>query len=379
MMSVDNVPALATVGAVLVVSTLFFCSGGNKGEAPPVAKKAPKAKKPKASPNPPEEAPKASNKNKKKALAAAAPPTERPASQAPLPSLVPVKAAAPAPAPAPPAASKQQQKKKQKAAGGAPKPAAAVVAAPLPVENEPVEEEEKPAPPPPEVAAPASKVATAPNVALPVEDGWTSVDTSKKDKRKEKAEVTAAAAKAADAALAAAASAAASASAAAAAASGAPAAAAVAKPTLPEKSIGVDPRKVGVLIGPKGATLKRIEELSGCRIHTAEGGPEERDTQAKVAPVRIVGPDPDAVALAEKLIIEVCSKGYAVAIEGGDFTEAAVEVAARCVPDLIGTGGSVVKALRTACGVHVAFPPEKKRTDESKPVKVRGKGQQVHV
>jgi hypothetical protein len=35
-----------------------------------------------------------------------------------------------------------------------------------------------------------------------------------------------------------------------------------------------------------------------------------------------------------------------------------LEVPPRSVPDLIGTGGSVVKALRDACGVHVNFPTQ---------------------
>ena len=46
------------------------------------------------------------------------------------------------------------------------------------------------------------------------------------------------------------------------------------------------------------------------------------------------------------------------------------QVGSRSIPDLIGSGGSVVKALRAACGVHMNFPPDKKRTDETKPVKV---------
>jgi len=38
--------------------------------------------------------------------------------------------------------------------------------------------------------------------------------------------------------------------------------------------------------------------------------------------------------------------------------ESILEVPPRSVPDLIGAGGSVVKALRDACGVHVNFPTQ---------------------
>jgi hypothetical protein len=48
-----------------------------------------------------------------------------------------------------------------------------------------------------------------------------------------------------------------------------------------------------------------------------------------------------------------------------NFVESVLEVPARSVPDLIGSGGCVVKALRDACGVHVNFPTQVHKAGEA--------------
>ena len=78
--------------------------------------------------------------------------------------------------------------------------------------------------------------------------------------------------------------------------------------------------------------------------------------------MRVVGTDAAACSHAAHLLTEMCSKGYSAEVSGGDFGEGGVEVPSRCIPDLIGSGGAVVRALRDACGVHVNFPPEGKRS-----------------
>jgi rRNA processing protein Krr1/Pno1 len=128
-------------------------------------------------------------------------------------------------------------------------------------------------------------------------------------------------------------------------------------PTKPSTTVTVDPKKIGAVIGPKGATMKHIEEVSGCKLRTIDRDP---DVQAKSAQIHVEGPDVESVREACRLVTELCSKGYSVKLQGGDFIEAFVEVNSRNIPDLVGSGGVVVKALRDGCGVIVNLPAQKK-------------------
>jgi len=142
-----------------------------------------------------------------------------------------------------------------------------------------------------------------------------------------------------------------------------------------------------VIIGPGGSTLKRIEEVSGCRVQIAERDPDAANgggggggawAAPKSVAVHLEGPDAESLAVAAQMVTEMCSKGYSAKVAGGDFVEAFVEVHPRVVPDLVGSGGSVIRALRDATGVQVNLPPAKKmqRADQwaggapEKPVRV---------
>jgi hypothetical protein len=129
------------------------------------------------------------------------------------------------------------------------------------------------------------------------------------------------------------------------------------KPTQPNTTVSIDPKKLGIVIGPKGSTMKRIEEISKCRLRTIDQDPS---IQAKSAHIRVEGPDVESVREACRLVTDLCSKGYSAKLEGGDFTESFVEISARSIPDLVGTGGAVIKALRDSTGAVVNMPPQKK-------------------
>jgi hypothetical protein len=89
-------------------------------------------------------------------------------------------------------------------------------------------------------------------------------------------------------------------------------------------------------------------------VQLPERGEVEGNTHIKSISVSITGPDPMAVKAAEKLVLEMCSKGYSAGLDDkGDFKEAVVEVHPRYLPDIVGSGGNTVKALRDACGVRV--------------------------
>jgi KH domain len=110
-------------------------------------------------------------------------------------------------------------------------------------------------------------------------------------------------------------------------AASAPAAAAAA-PAAPEEpvdfvksEVAVDGKKLGVVIGPKGATLRAIQETTGVEINTPKG---DRDNSVPVM-VSVAG-TADGVARATRIIKDLTTKGYSKAIAGPDFQEGGISV-----------------------------------------------------
>jgi hypothetical protein len=107
-----------------------------------------------------------------------------------------------------------------------------------------------------------------------------------------------------------------------AAASSSSSSAAAATETVPTEApttmqVAVDNKRVGVIIGPKGATLKQIQELTGVEIQT----PKDKDSKAEVVNVTVTGPS-TGVAVASRIINDLNTKGYSADLEGEDFNEA---------------------------------------------------------
>jgi len=149
---------------------------------------------------------------------------------------------------------------------------------------------------------------------------------------------------------------------------GAAAAAAAAVPVDTKVFVDVDAKKVGNLIGPKGATLHKIQALTETRIDT--GSKEKKEGPVKVSITSLAG---DAAKCNEekKIILELCQKGYSAALMGDNFTEASVEVHPSHIPLLIGTKGAVIIALRDALNVQMTMPENSKQVQaNAKKVKV---------
>lgn len=128
--------------------------------------------------------------------------------------------------------------------------------------------------------------------------------------------------------------------------------------------------KIGVVIGPKGAKINLIKEKTGVtRIDTMGGvctvsGPQESVDQAIAA------------------IKELLEKGY-MSLQFEDFSETKMEVHSSYLPDIIGRGGCVLRALRSELGVEIDIPqaarggPEAPR--DMKPVKLSIAGSKAQV
>eukprot|EP00927_Polykrikos_kofoidii_P022352 TRINITY_DN208_c0_g2_i2.p1 TRINITY_DN208_c0_g2~~TRINITY_DN208_c0_g2_i2.p1 ORF type:complete len:491 (+),score=135.87 TRINITY_DN208_c0_g2_i2:80-1552(+) len=108
-------------------------------------------------------------------------------------------------------------------------------------------------------------------------------------------------------------------------------------------TVQVPEKMIGAVIGPKGATLKMIQEKTGVtRIDTSGDA------------FTITGPA-DAVSKAEAAIDELKTKGYtSLAFE--DFAENVAMVHKNTLPDLIGKEGKIIRAMKEHLKVEVGIP-----------------------
>jgi len=109
-------------------------------------------------------------------------------------------------------------------------------------------------------------------------------------------------------------------------------------------TVKVPERKIGIVIGPKGARIKMIQEKCV--------GVTRIDTSGEI--FTITG-EPKAVAEAELAIKELIEKGY-MSLEFEDFAENFVKVHPSSFPDLIGSKGAVVRKIKDELKVEVNFP-----------------------
>lgn len=312
--------------AIGVAIAVFFL-GGDKTKT--VAETA-------SAPAPSTGAKKKKKKNKKKSKADIAAPApavveEKPKAPEPTPKVeepAPVVEEKKAPV-APPAngGKKKKNKKKQNGAAtnGAAKPAPAPAPAPAPPK------ETKPAPKPMPAIVPLQP-------RIVVEEEWATIP--KKSKKKKKPVVAAAA----------------------------PAPAEAAKPEAPKASVtvSIDASRVGIIIGPKGATMNAIQEKTGTKLDVNAPKPDENGgnqfrpvvggkSKAK-ATIVITDGTSEGMKAAKKAILELADRGYAALLQAEGFSENSVSVHPRFLSEIVGTGGKIIKAIQSELDVKLTIP-----------------------
>jgi len=130
-------------------------------------------------------------------------------------------------------------------------------------------------------------------------------------------------------------------------------------------SVAIDAKKVGVVIGPKGATMKAIEEAAGCQV---EVNAPDKDAPvgsgARQATVILSDGSPEQLAKARTAVLELAAKGYAALLQkDATFGESYVEVHPRHLSELVGTGGKTIQAIQKGCNVTLTIPPTSWRPD----------------
>jgi len=131
----------------------------------------------------------------------------------------------------------------------------------------------------------------------------------------------------------------------------------------------VPARKIGVIIGPKGVTLNKIRDATGCEIEMPERG--AGGDNAETAFVTLSG-DAAGVDGARQAIKDLVKKGYCSYTVGDDFQESTVSVHSSRFPDLIGSGGAVIKALQAATGARLNMPGDSRGANKNMQVRVSG-------
>mmetsp|Transcript_1072 Transcript_1072/g.1724 ORF Transcript_1072/g.1724 Transcript_1072/m.1724 type:complete len:496 (-) Transcript_1072:171-1658(-) len=167
-------------------------------------------------------------------------------------------------------------------------------------------------------------VEPAPTPAMPAADGWNVVEDKRKQKpKKAKKEAST------------------------------PVASEAAVPAAPEHAsvkVPVDAKKIGALIGPKGVTLRAIQEASGVTLTMPKV-----DRDAGPTSVTVVG-TAEAINKAKAIIDEICVKGYASVLEGDNFQESSITVGSMYLSEIIGKNGSCIRTLQDKLGVRVSIP-----------------------
>ena len=289
-------------------------------------------------------------KNKKKAAAkpAAAAPVAAAKAAPPAPAPKPAPKPAPAPAPAveePPTApatngGKKKKNKKKKngaatngAAAAAPKPAPAPEPAPAP------------APPPAPAPAPVVPAVKPLQPRVVVEEEWETIPKKSKKKKNSAQKKQQEAAAAAEAA-------------------------ASAAETKVSVTVTIDAARVGIIIGPKGATMNAIQEKTGTKLDVNAPKPEEkaaatnqfrpvvggRSKSTAKATVVISEGTTEGQKAARKAILELADRGYAALLQAEGFGESSISVHPRFLSEIVGTGGKIIKAIQSELDVKLTIP-----------------------
>ena len=117
-------------------------------------------------------------------------------------------------------------------------------------------------------------------------------------------------------------------------------------------SVQVESRKIGVIIGPKGSNLHKIQDGTGCTIQVPRLVQGSTSTYVSVT---IEGPA-NQLARAKQAVNDMTQKGHCEFTISADFAEDSVMVHPMYFPDLIGKNGKVIRAIQDMVGARVNIP-----------------------
>lgn len=132
------------------------------------------------------------------------------------------------------------------------------------------------------------------------------------------------------------------------------------------QELTVEAKRLGLLIGVKGATRIAIQSATDTNIQMPK---TEKDSTGEVT-ISVTGEEA-GVAKAITAMKELLAKNYCMLLADPDFRESDVTVHPRYLPDIIGKNGFVIKALMNHTGVKIT-PPVINKAPDGKITKAAG-------
>ena len=133
------------------------------------------------------------------------------------------------------------------------------------------------------------------------------------------------------------------------------------------KTIQIESRKIGVVVGSKGVNLKAIQEAANVEIRILK---DKEDDTAEFADVTITGETDKDVNLGCKSVQEMATKGYCLLLKGENFSEGSISVHASSLGEIVGKGGSTLRNIQDAFLVKINTPQGLVDRASTVPVKV---------
>lgn len=142
------------------------------------------------------------------------------------------------------------------------------------------------------------------------------------------------------------------------------------------KKIQIESKKVGIVVGSKGVTLKAIQEATECEIRILK---DKEDDSAEFADVTISGEIEKNVNLAAKSVLEMATKGYCLLLKGENFSEGSISVPSSSIGEIVGKGGSTLRNIQDAFDVKITTPQGNVDHKSDAPLKVGVVGDKLAV
>jgi len=134
-------------------------------------------------------------------------------------------------------------------------------------------------------------------------------------------------------------------------------------------TIAIESNCIGRIVGPKGTTMKMIQDNSDCKVDINDDL------------VTVTGPE-DGIPIAIQAIKELCEKGFCGLSYGADFQEQAMNIHPIYFSELIGKEGKVIRAIKDVLKVELSIPktpPNAKIREMTKKLKVGFAGKKPDV
>lgn len=144
-----------------------------------------------------------------------------------------------------------------------------------------------------------------------------------------------------------------------------------AAPAGASTTVSIDASRVGIIIGPKGATMIAIQEKTGTKLDVnapkADDGasssgnngqfrPVVRGKKKPTASIVITEGSAEGQRTARQAVLELADRGYAALLQAEGFGESSVSVHPRFLSEIVGPGGKIIKAIQTGLDVKLTIP-----------------------